>query len=110
MVQPSLLPPSLEACEQQATQATTTAKRSWLRFFFSEDHSPDNYLVRALQERAVWIGIALILQALNEIDHHLYMPYLLPYGSLIPLGLILGSFAAMLMALRPYRLGLSRGL
>jgi hypothetical protein len=101
MVQPSLLPPSLEACEQQATQATTTAKRSWLRFFFSEDQSPDNYMVRALQERAVWIGIALILQALNEIDHRLYMPYLLPYGSLIPLGLILGSFAAMLMALRP---------
>ncbi|MBX5449291.1 hypothetical protein [Thermogemmatispora sp.] len=100
MVQPSLLPPSLEACEQQATQATT-ARRSWLRFFFTEDQSPDNYMVRAQQERAVWIGIALILQALNEIDHRLYMPYLLPYGSLIPLGLILGSFAAMLMALRP---------
>ncbi|MBV9228402.1 MAG: DUF2029 domain-containing protein [Chloroflexi bacterium] len=73
----------------------------WMRHFFTEDVSPDNCPIVELQRRAVWIGLALILQALNEIDHDWYIPYLMPFGSLIPFTLILGSFFAMWMAFRP---------
>jgi hypothetical protein len=100
MVQSSLLPPSVQADEQLET---ASVRRRWWRLFFTEDRSPDNRLIVDLQQRALWVGIALILQALNEIDHSLYIPYLMPYGSLIPLALILGSFAALGMALRPHR-------
>ncbi len=75
----------------------------WMRYFFTEDVSPDNRLVVELQRRATWIGLALILQALNEIDHNLYFPLIQPFGSLIPLILILGSFYAIWMAFRPVR-------
>ncbi len=75
----------------------------WMRYFFTEDVSPDNRLVVELQRRAPWIGLALILQALNEIDHNLYFPLIQPFGSLIPLVLILGSFYAIWMAFRPAR-------
>jgi uncharacterized membrane protein len=71
-----------------------------MRHFFTEDMSPDNRPIAALQHRAVWIGLALILQALNEINHDWYIPYLMPFGSLIPFALILGSFFAMWMAFR----------
>src|SRR5436309_2673045 len=73
----------------------------WMRHFFSEDVSPDNSPVVELQRRALWIGLALILQAPNEIDHNFYMPYLKSFGSLIPFALILGSFIAIVMAFRP---------
>jgi hypothetical protein len=76
----------------------------WMRHFFSEDTSPDNHPVIELQRRATWVGIALVLQAPNEIDRRLYMPYvpfLRPWGGMIPFLLILGSFAAMWMAFRP---------
>jgi len=79
----------------------TTTKYRWMRYFFTEDVSPDNRPIVELQRRASWIGVALILQALNEIDHNWYIPYLMPFGSLIPLALILGSFAAICMAFRP---------
>lgn len=72
-----------------------------MKYFFTEDVSPDNRLVVELQRRAPWIGLALILQALNEIDHSLYVPLIQPFGSLIPLILILGSFYAIWMAFRP---------
>ena len=75
----------------------------WMKYFFTEDVSPDNRLVVELQRRAPWIGLALILQALNEIDHNLYFPFIQPFGSLIPLILILGSFYAIWMAFRPAR-------
>src|SRR5450755_626544 len=73
----------------------------WMRYFFSEDTSAANHSTLDLQRRAVWIAVALLLQALNEVDHNLYIPYLGPFGSLIPLALLLGSFIAMWMALRP---------
>jgi len=73
----------------------------WMRYFFTEDVSPDNRRIIELQRRAVWIAVAFILQALNEIDHNWYIPYLMSFGSLIPLALMLGSFIAMWMALRP---------
>jgi len=73
----------------------------WMRYFFTEDVSPDNRLVVELQRRATWIGLALVLQAINEIDHRWYFPFIQPFGSLIPLVLILGSFYAIWMAFRP---------
>ncbi len=76
----------------------------WMRHFFSEDMSPDNQSVIELQRRATWVGIALVLQALNEIDRRLYMPYvpfLKPWGGMIPFVLVIGSFAALWMAFRP---------
>ena len=75
----------------------------WMKYFFTEDVSPDNRLIVELQRRATWIGLALILQAINEIDHSWYFPFIQPFGSLIPLTLILGSFYAIWMAFRPAR-------
>ncbi|HEU5229671.1 MAG TPA: glycosyltransferase 87 family protein [Ktedonobacteraceae bacterium] len=90
------------------TQATRPGVKhilthQWMRFFFTEDTSADNSLIAELQRRAAWIGLVFILQALNEIDHDWYIPYLMPVGSLIPFALILGSFYAMWMAIRPAR-------
>src|SRR5436305_4821489 len=89
-------------------QNTTTTRYPWMHHFFTQDISPDNFSVVELQRRAVWIGLALILQALNElyqalkgINYNWYIPYLVPFGSLIPLALFLGSFVAMAMAFRP---------
>ncbi len=76
-----------------------------MRYFFTEDVSPDNRLVVELQRRAPWIGLALLLQSINEIDHNLYFPLIQPFGSLIPFILILGSFYAIWMAFRPARKG-----
>jgi Glycosyltransferase family 87 len=76
----------------------------WMRHFFSEDMSPDNHAVIELQRRATWVGIALVLQALNEIERRYYLPYvpfLKPWGSMIPFVLVLGSIAAIWMAFRP---------
>ncbi|GAC1645083.1 MAG: hypothetical protein NVS4B12_10810 [Ktedonobacteraceae bacterium] len=75
----------------------------WMRYFFTEDVSADNRHVVELQRRATWIGLALVLQAINEIDHRLYFPFIQPFGSLIPLIVILGSFYAIWMAFRPAR-------
>jgi len=79
----------------------TTSRNRWMQRFFTEDVSPDNHPIVELQRRAVWISIALILQAFNEIPHNWYIPYLNPFGSLIPLALIAGSFIAIAMAFRP---------
>lgn len=75
-----------------------------LATFFAVDRSPDNHQVVDLQRRACWIGLALVLQALNEINVHWYMPFvpfLQPWEGLIPFGLTLGSFYTMWMAFRP---------
>jgi glycosyl transferase family 87 len=75
----------------------------WMRHFFTEDTSPDNYPVIELQQRAIWIGVALILQALNEIprkNYISYVPFLKPWSAFIPFILVLGSLAAMCMAFR----------
>lgn len=89
----------------------TTRIYRWMRYFFTEDISPDNRSIVDLQRRAVWIGLALILQSLNQIDQSLnaiernwYLPFLVLFGSLLPLVLILGSFFAMWMAFRPVNL------
>ncbi|TMD45122.1 MAG: hypothetical protein E6I93_16910 [Chloroflexi bacterium] len=72
--------------------------------FFTEDVSPDNYPLIELQRRVCWVGLALIAQALNEIDRKIYLPYvrfLIPWESMIPFVLIVASFVAMWMAFRP---------
>ncbi|HTI13375.1 MAG TPA: glycosyltransferase 87 family protein [Dictyobacter sp.] len=71
------------------------------RPFFTEDPSPENHKIIDLQQRAIWIVLAFLLQALVEIDTGWYYPFIAPFGSLIPFALILGSFFAMWMALRP---------
>src|SRR5579863_2263369 len=84
-----------------SVETSYTLKYAWMRYFFIEGAGAINRPIAELQQRAVWIGVALILQALNEIDHAWYIPYLMPFGSLIPFLLILGSFVAIYMAFRP---------
>ena len=79
--------------------------------FFAADRSPDNRQVIDIQRRACWIGLALILQAineaLNEIDprwYQAYVPLLKPWAGTIAFSLILGSFFMMWMAFRPVTL------
>ena len=79
----------------------TTRWNRLMRHFFTEDVSPDNHPLIELQRRAVWIGLAIVLQSCNEIPYFWYMPYLQAFGSLIPFILFLGSFAALIMAFRP---------
>lgn len=86
--------------EHTETPDATTRYR-WMRHFFTEDVTPDNRPIVDLQQRAVWIGVALLLQSMNEIKHDLYMPYLGVFGSLVPFALILASFFALWMAFRP---------
>jgi uncharacterized membrane protein len=78
----------------------TELRYPWIRLFFSDDVSPHHRPVADLQRRAAWIGLALLLQSLNEINHSLYFPYLASFSSLIPFVLIAGSFYAMWMAMR----------
>jgi len=79
----------------------------WMRHFFTEDVSPATHPLIELERRASWVGLALVLQALNEIQAAWYLPYvhwLRPYVQLIPFFLILGSFIAMWQAFRPITL------
>src|SRR5215471_1707591 len=72
----------------------------WMRHFFTPDTSPDNQPVIELQRRATWIGVAVILQALNEIPRKFYLPYvpfISPLAAFIPFILIIGSLLAMYM-------------
>src|SRR5258708_20794453 len=85
------------------TQITQSAKKrsisAWMRYFYTEDLSPDNHPLIELQRRATWVGLAVILQALNEIPHPFYIPphvpFLKPWQGGIPFVLILGSFIAL---------------
>jgi hypothetical protein len=75
----------------------------WMRHFFTEDTSPDNRQKIELQRRITWIGVALILQALNEIPRKVYIafvPFLKPWSGIMPFVLVLGSLVAMWMAFR----------
>ena len=95
--------------EASLTQITRSKKEhdkntwQWMRHFFTEDISPDNRPIIELQRLATWVGVALILQALNEIPRKYYTPYvpfLQPLSGFIPFLLILGSLVAMWMAFR----------
>ncbi len=79
-------------------------KKQWMRSFFTEDTSATSVI--DLQRRACWIGVALILQALNEVTllvlvYLPVVPFLTPWAGLISFGLISGSLIALWMALRP---------
>jgi len=74
----------------------------WMRpFFTEEDASLKKQRILDLQRRALWLGIALVLQAPNEPIFNLVVPLLGPLGSVLPFILILGSFIAVFMAFRP---------
>jgi hypothetical protein len=75
--------------------------RSIINYFFTNKDTPSAHNISDLQRRATWIALALILQALNEIDHNYYWPLLKQFTSLPPLLLFLGSFYALWMAIRP---------
>lgn len=79
-----------------------------LSLFFASDRTPDNRQVIDIQRRACWIGLALVLQAINEamneIDprwYQTYVPIIKPWAGTMAFGLILGSFFMMWMAFRP---------
>jgi Glycosyltransferase family 87 len=82
-------------------QKETTIKYRLMHLFFTEDVSPDNHPIIELQQRACWIGIALILQGLNELNHVHFIPHPQPYNSLVTFAIMLGSLVAVGMALRP---------
>jgi glycosyl transferase family 87 len=96
--------------EEISVTHTTRSKKErnqnrwrWMRHFFTEDTSPDNHPIIELQQSATWIGVALILQALNEIPRKYYIsyvPFLKPWSAIIPFLLILGSLVAICMAIR----------
>ena len=77
----------------------------WMRYFFAGNASPDSASLIDLQRRACWIGVALILQALNEVTllvlvYFPLVPPLAPWAGLISFGLIAGSLIALWMAFR----------
>jgi uncharacterized membrane protein len=76
-----------------------------MRYFFNENASPGSVSLMDLQRRACWIGVALILQALNEVTllvlvYFPLVPVLAPWAGLISFGLIAGSLIALWMAFR----------
>src|SRR5690242_16266938 len=75
----------------------------WMRYFFTENVSPGSASLTDLQRRACWIGVALILQALNEVTllvlaYFPLVPPLAPWAGLISFGLIAGSLVSLWMA------------
>ncbi|HEY6541424.1 MAG TPA: hypothetical protein VIZ18_10820 [Ktedonobacteraceae bacterium] len=78
----------------------------WMRYFLADNTSPNSTSLVDLQRRACWIGVALILQALNEVTllvlvYFPLVPLLAPWAGLISFGLIAGSLVALWMAFRP---------
>ncbi|HTK09770.1 MAG TPA: glycosyltransferase 87 family protein [Ktedonobacteraceae bacterium] len=80
-------------------EKTTGFNYRWMHHFFSEDVSLKNQPVVEMQRRAIWIGIAFILQGLNEIPFSTFMPF----GAMVQFFLILSSFFAIWQAFRPAR-------
>ena len=77
----------------------------WMRYFFAENTSSNSASLTDLQRRACWIGVALILQALNEVTllvlvYFPLVPLLVPWAGLISFGLIAGSLVSLWMAFR----------
>ena len=78
----------------------------WMRYFLTEDISPDSASLADRQRRACWIGVALILQALNEVTllvlvYFPLVPPLAPWAGLISFVLIAGSLIALWISFRP---------
>src|SRR5579884_2125421 len=100
-----------EPMQQQLDSAENTqlaAQKTWLQLnyrwmshFFTEDDSAQGLLISRLQRRAVWIALAFMLQALSTTDFNQIAPFLKSFSSLFPLLLMVASFFAIWMALRP---------
>jgi Glycosyltransferase family 87 len=75
-------------------------KRNWLSSLFIEKLTPENFSIGNLQRAALWIGLAMSLQALNEIGHDWFLAYLGISGLLVPFALYIFSFLALYQALR----------
>jgi hypothetical protein len=86
---------SVEAQTTQIKKEKQLFQYRWMRHFFSDDTSHAHRPIIALQQRAIWIAIATLLQAANEI------PGIANVSQLIPTVLMLGSFAALWMAIKP---------
>ncbi|HZU69303.1 MAG TPA: glycosyltransferase 87 family protein [Ktedonobacteraceae bacterium] len=97
--------PVLTRSDQLEKQENASNEKfRWMRHFFTEDVSAGNRSLIDLQRRATWIGIACVLQAIDQIDSNWYLqflPFLRPIIHIYPVFLILGSFFAMWQALRP---------
>src|SRR5260370_9468501 len=65
--------PLTQITQREKQQSGSTS--GWMRHFFTEDTSPDNHPVIDLQRRPAWVGVALILQALNESNEMLSRYY-----------------------------------
>jgi len=99
---------------QPALPVSQPVKKQWMRYFFAENASPDAASLIDVQRRACWIGVALILQALNEVAllvlvYFPVVPFLTAWAGLISFGLIGGSLIALWMAFRPAPLKLGEG-
>ncbi len=105
--------PLTQITQREKQQSGSTS--GWMRHFFTEDTSPDNHPVIDLQRRAAWVGVALILQALNEVNQMVSgyyqgsIPLLKTWSGAISFPLMLGSFVALWMAFRPTTLKQSLG-
>lgn len=83
----------------------------WMHYFFTDNRSPGNVKVIELQRRGIWIGLALLCQTLacippafsfSQIAQSAW--YAIPLeavSSVLPLGLTLGGFVAMWLAIKP---------
>jgi hypothetical protein len=72
-----------------------------MRYFFVENVTPENRPIFALQQRAVWIGLALLLLSPTTLDYNWLTRNVTAFGAIIPILLTLGSFFAVWMAFRP---------
>ena len=75
-------------------------RRNWLNYFLLEKLTPATMPLVRLQRSALWISLAMALQALNEIGHDWFLDLLGNTGQLVPFALYLGSFFAIWQALR----------
>src|SRR5450432_2681828 len=92
--------PALTQTTQAPTQKTLLQYR-WMRYFFTEDTATGTSSISHIQRRAVWIALAFILQAISTTDFKGIFPFLKSFSSFLPTPLILASFVAIWMALRP---------
>jgi Glycosyltransferase family 87 len=102
----AIIPQPIVPVEVLSVSERQRNRTRWMRYFFTEDASPDSASIMDLQRRACWIGVALILQALNEVAllvlvYLPVVPFLTPWSGLISFSLISGSFIALWMAFRP---------
>jgi uncharacterized membrane protein len=92
--------PALTQTTQAPTQKNLLQYR-WMRYFFTEDTAMGTSSISHIQRRAVWIALAFILQAISTTDFKGIFPFLKSFSSFLPTPLILASFFAIWMALRP---------